>query len=180
VFNYRVDGDLEIRIYEERHADQLFEMTNADRAHAREWLPWLDSNTTIEHTRTYIQRNLKRFAEGNGMSCGIWERGRLVGGIAFHLFDWNNRKTEIGYWLRKDAEGRGIMTRCCRAMVNYAFAELKLHRVVIMCATGNRRSRAIPERLGFTQEGTARDAEWLYDRFVDLVTYSMLEREWKR
>ena len=50
MFSLRIDEQLEIRLYEDRHAEQLFEMTNADRAHARQWLPWLDDNTTLEHT----------------------------------------------------------------------------------------------------------------------------------
>jgi ribosomal-protein-serine acetyltransferase len=42
----------------------------------------------------------------------------------------------------------------------------------------NQKSRAIPEKLGFKNEGTVRDGAWLYDKFVDLVTYRMLSREW--
>ncbi len=71
------------------------------------------------------------------------------------------------------------MTAACRAMVNHAFDELNLHRVEIKCATGNRKSCAIPERLGFTKEGVIKDGEWLYDRFVDLVLYRMLDQEWE-
>jgi ribosomal-protein-serine acetyltransferase len=52
------------------------------------------------------------------------------------------------------------------------------NRVVIACASKNQRSRAIPERLGFTHEGVAREAEWLYDRFVDSEIYALLNREW--
>jgi ribosomal-protein-serine acetyltransferase len=63
-------------------------------------------------------------------------------------------------------------------MVNYAFRELGLNRVEIQVATDNMRSRAIPERLGFTQEGILRDDVWLRDRFVDHVVYGMLAREW--
>ena len=70
------------------------------------------------------------------------------------------------------------MTRSCAAIVDHGFNDLKLHRITILCASENRRSRAVPERLRFTQEGTARESEWLYDHFVDLVTYSMLEHEW--
>ncbi len=70
------------------------------------------------------------------------------------------------------------MTGACRAMLEYAFRKLQLNRVTILCASGNLRSRAIPERLGFTREGVIREGEWLYDRFVDLIMYSMLAREW--
>lgn len=70
------------------------------------------------------------------------------------------------------------MTNACRAVLTYAFHKLQLNRMAILCATGNARSRAIPERLGFIQEGIRREGEWLYDHFVDLVVYSMLAREW--
>ena len=70
------------------------------------------------------------------------------------------------------------MTRACAAMVSYAFREWPLNRVQIRCATGNVRSCAIPQRLGFTREGVIRQSEWLYDHFVDLVLYSMLASEW--
>jgi ribosomal-protein-serine acetyltransferase len=50
--------------------------------------------------------------------------------------------------------------------------------VEVRAAPGNRRSRAIPERLGFRQEGILRDAEWLYDHYVDLVVYAMLADDW--
>jgi ribosomal-protein-serine acetyltransferase len=71
------------------------------------------------------------------------------------------------------------MTKSCRALVEHAFRELRLNRVEIFCAVDNRRSRAIAERLGFTLEGTHRQAEWVHDHFKDLVAYSMLAREWK-
>jgi ribosomal-protein-serine acetyltransferase len=66
----------------------------------------------------------------------------------------------------------------CQTFINYAFTVLKLNRLVIYCASENLRSRAIPERLGFVHEGAAREAEWLYDHFVDLEIYSLLHRDW--
>ena len=67
------------------------------------------------------------------------------------------------------------MTRSCRALIDHAFSTLGLHRVVIRCAVENHRSRAIPERLGFTLEGIERESQWLYDHFVDLAIYALLE-----
>jgi ribosomal-protein-serine acetyltransferase len=63
-------------------------------------------------------------------------------------------------------------------LVDYAFNELGLNRLEIRCATENTKSRAIPQRLGFKQEGTIRQAEWLYDHYVDLVVYGILASEW--
>jgi len=72
------------------------------------------------------------------------------------------------------------MTRATRALVDHGFGDLELHRIVVRCGTGNRASRAIPERLGFTLEGTLREAEWVNDHFNDLVVYAMLCHEWGR
>jgi ribosomal-protein-serine acetyltransferase len=66
------------------------------------------------------------------------------------------------------------MTRAVRAVVEHAFKDLGLHRVEIRCAVGNARSRAIPERLGFRQEGVLRDAEHVLGRRLDVVLYSRL------
>ena len=66
------------------------------------------------------------------------------------------------------------MTRACRALVAHAFDTLRLQRVEIRVATGNRRSRAIPERLGFREEGILRQVEWLYNHYVDHVVYGRL------
>jgi ribosomal-protein-serine acetyltransferase len=63
--------------------------------------------------------------------------------------------------------------------VEYLFDEVGLHRVEIRCGTGNTRSRAIPQRLGFHHEGILRDAEWVNDRWLDLDVWSMLEQDWR-
>ena len=75
------------------------------------------------------------------------------------------------------------MTRCCSAVIDYGFGELGLHRIQIWADALNRRSRAVPERLGFTLEGTRREdtrvrgaggaSEWR-----DTVVSSLLDREW--
>ena len=72
------------------------------------------------------------------------------------------------------------MTRVARALTDYAMNELKLNKVEIRCASGNLKSRSIPERLGFVQEGTIRQAEWLYDHYVDHIVYGVLAEEWNK
>jgi ribosomal-protein-serine acetyltransferase len=64
-------------------------------------------------------------------------------------------------------------------MLDHLIKELGLHRVEIRCGTGNTRSCAVPARLGFTREGVAREAEWVSDRWIDLVIWSMLQEEWE-
>jgi ribosomal-protein-serine acetyltransferase len=173
-----VDDEVELRILEEWDAPELFRLIERNRAYLREWLPWVDYETSVEDSRNFVRRCLQYYLDNEGFTMGIHYQDQLVGVIGYHRVEWPSRKVEIGYWLSADFQGKGIMTRACRAVVRYAFEKLLLNRVTILCASGNLRSRAIPERLGFTQEGTLREAEWLYDHFVDLVVYSMLAREW--
>ncbi|GAK49638.1 ribosomal-protein-serine N-acetyltransferase [Candidatus Moduliflexus flocculans] len=71
------------------------------------------------------------------------------------------------------------MTRCVKAMINIGIQELGLKKIEIFCAEGNHRSRAIPERLGFMQEGVIRRAFDLYGECVNLAVYGLLVEEWK-
>ena len=159
--------------------DRLFALTDSNRTYLRQWLPWVDDTRNVEDTRAFIASSLRRYRDDVGMSCGILYQGNLAGVIGFNTIDWMNFKTEIGYWLGADFQGLGLITKACRAMIDHAFLDLELNKVEIRCATGNTRSCAIPQRLGFTQEGVARQAEWLYDHYVDLVLYGMLSSEWK-
>ena len=176
----RVDDELGIVPWGPGDADSAFAAIDRNRAHLRRWLPWIDHVKTVDDERAFIARATAQAAANNGFHAGIWRERKIVGAIGFHYVDWANRKTEIGYWVDEREQGRGIITRSCRAAVDYAFSEWKLNRVVIFCATGNTRSRAVPERLGFTLEGVYRQAEWLYDHFVDLAAYAALAHEWQR
>ncbi len=174
-----VDDDIELRGFEDADADRLFALVDANRTHLRRWLPWLDATATIEAERAFVERSRLQAERDDGVQYGIWHQGALVGAIGHVGISWSNRATEIGYWLAEDAQGRGIITRATSALVSQAFSELRLHRVVIRCATENTRSAAVPRRLGFHLEGTHRDAEWLYDHYVDHHVFAMLAPDWR-
>jgi ribosomal-protein-serine acetyltransferase len=180
MFSYQINADTQLRLIEDRHARELFDLTDRNRRYLRQWLPWLDSTITVEDTRQFIKDALQQFAANEGFQAGIWYRGTLAGVVGYHKIDWFNRQVEIGYWLGADYQGKGLMTESCRALVDHAFHQLRLNRVQIRCAVGNTRSCAIPERLGFTREGMLAQGEWLYDHYIDLIMYGMLASEWKR
>lgn len=174
-----IDADLALELLQTRHADALFRLTETHRAHLRVWLPWLDQMHAVEDTRAFVALAHRQHADNNGFQTVIVHAGEAVGIIGHHGIDWMRRSTSLGYWLAESAQGRGLVTRACRAHVSYAFGALGLDCVKIRCAVGNHRSRAIPERLGFRTEATLPKAEWLYDHFVDHVVYAMRAAEWR-
>ena len=174
----RLDDDTELRPVDEGFAEELTALVRRDLAHLRPWMPWASERYSVEDAREFIRRQIRQYAEDQCFATLIFHAGRVAGSIGYNNIDWSNRKTDIGYWLGSAYQGRGIMTRACRALVVHAFTELRLNRVEIYCAVENRRSRRIPERLGFTEEGTHRQAEWVHDHFKDLISYSALAAEW--
>jgi ribosomal-protein-serine acetyltransferase len=174
----RIGDDAELRLLEERHAAALFALIDGSRDHLRRWLPWVDGNRSVAQARAFIQATLRQYAANDGYHAGIWTGGELAGVVGHHRIDWDSRATSLGYWLGTGFQGRGLMTGAVRAVVDRAFDELRLNRIEIHCAVENRRSRAIPERLGFREEGRLRQAEWLNDHFVDHVLYAVLAAEW--
>jgi ribosomal-protein-serine acetyltransferase len=174
----RIDDSIHLRQIAENDAEELTKLIDRNRWHLRQWLPWLDSSRGIQDTARFIGRSIAQADDGNGYQFGIICDGRLAGVIGQHYLDSLNLKTEFGYWLDAGHQGRGIMTRAASRLTDYAFNEQECNRVDLHCALGNVRSRAVAERLGYVQEGVLREAEWLYDHYVDLVLYSMLKRDW--
>src|ERR1051326_5602177 len=171
MFHAPIRPGVELSLIEERHAPALFAAVDRERQRLREWLPWVDPTRTEEDILAFIRRSLEQFASNSGFAAAIWEHGKLAGVIGTSNINWVYRKAEIGYWLGQEFEGRGLMTDACRAVVKHLMVELDLNRVEIHCAPGNAKSRAIPRRLGFTLEGTLREAQLLNGEFVDLEIY---------
>lgn len=178
MFTLQVDQDIELHVFQPHQANELFQLVNQNRHHLQTWLPWVEGIISPHQAHLIIINWLRQLEGKNGFNAGIRYKGVLVGGIGFHQTDWYNRFTSIGYFLAKNAEGHGIITRCVKRLVQYAFNELRLNRVEIRCGVNNARSRAVPERLGFTQEGMIRQGEKLNGAFHDLLVYSILAKEW--
>jgi ribosomal-protein-serine acetyltransferase len=177
MFTYIIDESVDLRLLDMNHAEELFQAINKSRLYLREWLPWVDGCQQVKHVQSFILDAKKQYCSNNGFQVGIWYHGQLVGVVGQHKIDWNHKKTSLGYWLAQTYQGKGLMTKACNAIIDYSFCELKLHRVEITCALENTKSRAIPQRLGFQQEGVLREVEWLNNRYVDHVLYGLLSRE---
>ncbi len=166
-----------LRPYTETDAAELTAVVAANREHLAEWLPWAASYGHSDSV-DYIARKEAQIEANDGFEGAIVVDGRIVGGAGFHRVDWINRTTSIGYWLAADVQGRGLMSATVRALLDHAFGTWDLHRVIIEVVIDNGRSRVIPERLGFTEEGILREAKLIRGSYEDAVLYAMLASDW--
>ncbi|HEX6845106.1 MAG TPA: GNAT family protein [Actinomycetota bacterium] len=166
----------ELRRYVLDDLDALWAAVDENRERLGEWMPWVEHTNSIEDQRVWLERVVA--AEEDLDGTGLFVDGDLAGGIGLSFGPFGIA-AEVGYWVRAAYEGRGLIGRGAEAMVDLAFREHGVHRVVIRAGIGNVRSRAIPERLGFTLEGVARGEGKGLGGFYDLAVYGILEDEWR-
>lgn len=169
----QITDDSCLRLLDEADAQELHALIEANRAQLARWLPWA-SGQGFDDTLDFIRRTRLQASENDGFQAAIILNGVVVGMVGHPGVDWSNRSTRVGYWLDEEHQGRGIATAAVRVLVDHALTVWQLNRVEIHVATENRRSRAIPERLGFREEGTLRRAQLVEGRYLDSVVYSTL------
>jgi ribosomal-protein-serine acetyltransferase len=166
-----------LRPLAEDDAPRLQELIERNRDRLAAWFDWAAGQGPAD-TLEFIRKAERQARANEGFQAAVVCDGQVAGVAGFVGVDWHRRATKIGYWLDREQEGRGTMTAAVRALVDHALKAWRLNRVEIHAAVDNRRSRAIPERLGFRQEGILRQAERVGDRFLDSVVYAMLADEW--
>lgn len=141
------------------------------------WLPWARPEHSRTDTRRYLRAARAAWARRSSFEFVLEERatGRIMGMTSVHRIDWTRRCAGVGYWVRRTAWSHGYATEAADAALTHAFRTLLLHRVEALVALANKSSQRVVEKLGFTREGIAREAEFIDGRFLDHYQYSLLE-----
>lgn len=149
-------------------------VANLDRL--RPWEPWSHGEQTEESLAVYTRLQLQAFVDGKALPLAIRADDALVGTVGAQLDAYSGTAT-LGYWIGQSHEGKGIVTRSCARVIDELFGRRDVHRLEIRTATHNERSRKLAERLGFTHEGTLREAFHVGDEYHDLAVYGLLAAE---
>jgi ribosomal-protein-serine acetyltransferase len=176
---HKVDDEVSLRLFTKDDAAEFYNLTMSSKSYLKEWLGWLDYTKSVEDTEKNIQSRWKELIDNGGypLSFAIIYNGKIAGTIGFNEIYRANKIGILGYWLGEEFQGKGIMSKAFKALMDYGFNDLKLNRIEVRVAVENTKSRALPERFGFKEEGYIRQAEWLYDHFVDHVLYGLLASE---
>ncbi|GBC95567.1 Putative ribosomal N-acetyltransferase YdaF [bacterium HR16] len=163
---------VELRQLTMQDASALFDLTIRNRERLRRWMSWVDFVRSEEDTRGFIRESLRNFRSGRSLQMGIWWNGSMAGTIGLFSTAGAEQEAEIGYWIDEAAEGQGLVTRATREMIRYAFEQWQVPAVRIRVEPENVRSRAIPERLGFSLRGEVEE-DWADGSQRTLLIYVM-------
>ncbi len=173
-----IDDELLLRSFEPEDAQELFHTIDASRAHLRPWLPWVDMSTKPEHTLEFIHRAKAQQHQQEAMALGIVLNRRIIGGIGMHNHDHTLKKAQLGYWIAKEHEGKGIMQKCLSAFIDFLFNKLGLNKLEIHFIVANKRSALVAEKAGFKVEGIIRQSYLMNGAYHDIVITGLLKNEW--
>ena len=159
----------------------MIEAIDESRVELDAWMDWPPAMRTDDDGVDYCIRMAAAWLRRDSLNVGIFDTatGRYLGNTGFHTVKWRLRAMEIGYWLRSSAVGKGYMTEAVALLLPLAFDHLTARRVTILCDATNHRSRAIPERLGFTLEGIHRkDSVTPSGDVRDTMVWAMTDDDW--
>ena len=157
------------------HVNALFEIVKKDREYMEQWISWVSNIKDAKDVENLIQESRLYNEGGQKFSSVIFLKEEFMGMMGLNRIDKANRKAELGYWLKKEAQGHGIIQRCMPTFLRYAFKDLELNRIQLIIGTGNRKSRSTAEKCGFLCEGTLRDYFFHQDKFHDAYIFSKLK-----
>lgn len=160
----RADADAVLRVFSDQEVVRYY---NVDLMVSRD-----DAVSLIEGRR-------RRYETGYGIRWGIYLRdsGLYVGSCGFEVLHRPWRYGEIGYELGREHWGNGYMTEALRTIIRYGFTQLELHRVEAQVEPENTASKAVLLRIGFKEEGIARDRGYWRRQYHDLAQFGLIAPE---
>ncbi len=114
---------------------------------------------------------------GSDFAIVLRETREVIGGISI-VESKQHRRAELGDRSAIAFWGQGYVTEAVRAIIDYGFRVLGLHRVYAECHGDNPASRRVLEKAGMTYEGRLRQHSFRVDRFADKLVFGVLREEW--
>ena len=137
MFKVEVEVGLELALVEPKFASEYLDIVSNQRNYLSEWLAWPPHAKDEAFFLSFINKSLNDYADGKSLVCAMMYQNKLAGNISFNTINHDLQKVEIGYWLRRDLQGKGIVSKSLSKLIDYAFTQLNMQKVQISAAIDN-------------------------------------------
>jgi ribosomal-protein-serine acetyltransferase len=170
------DDKVLLRLLREQDVDALFAAVNESIDELEVWMPWCADGYTRDCALSFVSSQDAAWKEGREYSFAIIDRpsGKLLGGCGLNHFDWQNRRANMGYWVRNSARARGVAPAAARLVAEFGFRKLELDRIEVIAATENLASQRVAEKIGAVREGVARKRYRVGSKIHDAIVFSLV------
>lgn len=139
----------------------MYQAVKETRAQLARWMPWAQGRVSEAALEEYARRSCAQWTLREELPLVIFDRTgkRMLGATGMHRINWQVPSFELGYWLRKSAQGKGYAQEATLTLAHFCFDYLAARRIEIRCDDQNRKSMKVPLALGFIKEAClAQDA----------------------
>jgi len=138
--------------------------------------------STPEAVKGLLDKYISAYEKEDCYRWAVIERksGQCIGQIAYFLVDSKNHFAEIEYCIGQQFQCRGFATEAAKAVIDFGFRKMNLHKVQICTKTINAPSKRVIEKCGLTYEGTLRDYFYMDGKYVGRLYFSILRDEYEK
>lgn len=134
--------------------------------------------STVDEVKTLLSEYINKYKTNQYYRWAIIEKtsGECIGQIAFYVI--YQRTGTVEYCIGRDFQHKGYATEALKAVIEYGFERIKLHRIEADRRSDNIKSGKVIEKCGLQYEGTCRDKIWANGRFYNSIVYGITREEW--
>ena len=177
-----LEGDeIELRLLTLEDAQDLLDYYIRNKEHLRTFEPSRDNSFyTLEVQKGLISESYRQFLSGTAVDMGIFKEGELIGKVKIsNIVGGVLRNGIIGYSIDQEEQGKGYLKQAVRLALDYAFRDLRLHRVEASALVDNERSKNVLKACGFEELGLNKDYLFIDGKWRDHITYYITSRSMK-
>jgi RimJ/RimL family protein N-acetyltransferase len=145
------------------------------------WLDQIPQPYGLDDAHQYLAACRRDWEAGAGVSFAVLDAvdGTLLASLGMRLADLPDGVAEAGYWVAREARGRGVATHALRLASRWLFRATEIERLQLRADALNVPSQRVAEKAGFTREGVLRSLHYnpRRGRRVDFVIFSLLRSE---
>lgn len=168
-----------LKIISENEHKAYFTLIDTNRNRLIRYFPnTVRSVQTSKQARNHLIKIHKKHQEKGIYPFGIYQNDTLIGWISIKNIDWRIPKSELGYYIDKSYEGKGIITNAVNEIVTYSFENLGIEKIFLKIGTDNIGSQKVATKNGFLKEGVLRKEFRIENGdIIDLAYYGKLRSE---
>lgn len=175
----RTDGTLIIRPMLRSDAARVHAAVIESHSELARWLPWCHAGYRLDEAEKYIELSTQAWSERLHFAFGIFnaKEDAFLGTISINHIVAVNRLANLGYWVRTTRTGQGIALSAARLAARFAFEELSLTRLEIVCLPENLPSRRVAQKIGAKLECIARNRLVMHGRSFNAAVYCLVPQD---
>ena len=147
-------------------------------AELSQWMPWCHPDYSLAESQEWIGKQIAAFTARDEFHFAIVSGNeRILGACGLNSIQWDNRRANLGYWVRTSESRHGIATQAARLLADWALANTGLNRLEILVAIQNIASLRVAAKIGGVWEGVLPGRLQVREAMHDAIVFSIIRRD---